>query len=198
MTNNVYSVLRYIRTRIPYNDKVGISIANLAELSGVSNGYIAQIENQNYKKTPSPEIISKLSIAFAELLNLPEQTIKDALLNAAGYSGRTDPRLYVPIVEKLADTNFDMFLIDILGYKGVTLTDANPNEQADNAYINWTKAENEDKDNIIESLKRNNNKLLLDKSDDPDVIISLDGVILSRDEYIIYSNAVKTIRLIRG
>lgn len=168
-------IFKYIRTHVYFgNDKVGLTIAQLAELSGVSNGYVSQLENSNYAKTPSREIISKLSIAFAEILNLPEQTIKDALLNAAGYTGRTDPRLYVPIVERLADTNFADFLQLVLGYHGMVALGSDPMEMANNAYRDWVDVESKSNILLLKYYKEMENSLLLNKADNPDTRIVLD------------------------
>lgn len=65
-----YSYLRHMRKL------KGYTIREVAERSGVSPGYISQLENGN-RNVPSPDIIAKLS----EGLNVPYVD----LMNSAGY-----------------------------------------------------------------------------------------------------------------
>ncbi|WP_068773733.1 helix-turn-helix domain-containing protein [Paenibacillus sp. FJAT-26967] len=89
----------------------GYTIRELADRSGVSAGYISQLENGN-RNVPSPEVLMKLS----EGLNIPYAD----LMTIAGYLESPDAEVLLP----KTPVNLRRFLHDNdLIFDGIELTD---------------------------------------------------------------------------
>ncbi|MVO98551.1 helix-turn-helix domain-containing protein [Paenibacillus lutrae] len=89
----------------------GYTIRELADRSGVSAGYISQLENGN-RNVPSPEVLMKLS----EGLNIPYAD----LMKIAGYLESSDAQTLLP----KTPVNLRRFLHDNdLIFDGIQLTD---------------------------------------------------------------------------
>lgn len=94
-------------------EELGLTLAQLGDLTGYSNPYLSQIETGKRKNPPSPELIKKLSEA------LPNTTYA-GLLEEAGY---TDLANYEKL--KSAEDNFADDLNRINSHELLTILDEN-------------------------------------------------------------------------
>jgi transcriptional regulator with XRE-family HTH domain len=90
----------------------GLKLRQVEEKSGISNGYLTQLENNKIKE-PSPNILHKL----ADVYNVPYSK----LMRAAGY--------FVPAPEKEAEVKPSFANSDRLSSYALSTANLNPEEE---------------------------------------------------------------------
>ena len=196
--------LKYVRIHILFNKgnekKIGMSLRELSDFSGVSSPYISRLEQIDSTITPSLQTIGKLAMGLAtnNSNGLRDVTIDQFLRQMAGYES-PDPRTALKVVKGLSNVNFKNFLQGVVGYMGtVNLDDPDDEAVAESAFKNWDAAQLQaDEDLIRDYQEIEKSRLFLSKVDDPKVDIILDNKPLSPAERIVLTATIKTIRELR-
>ena len=190
-------VLKFIRNHTPYQDKKGLSLRKLSELSGVSTPYISQLEQFTQQRKPSMKTVSKLATGLTVPTKADQSDMFKLLSSTAGYS-KIDPRVALKITKTLPNVKFSDFLQLVLGYTGTINLDETDEEMiANEAYKNWDNSELETDNELLDQYELIRNNIHLEDCEDENHKIMLDSKDLTKVENIVLLGAIKTIRELR-
>ena len=191
-------VLKFIRNHTPYQDKKGLSLRKLSELSGVSTPYISQLEQFSQQRKPSMKTVSKLATGLTVPTKADQSDMFKLLSSTAGYS-KIDPRVALKITKTLPNVKFSDFLQLVLGYTGTINLDETDEEMiANEAYKNWDNSELETVNELLDQYELIRNNIHLEDCEDENHKIMLDSKDLTKVENIVLLGAIKTIRELRN